>query len=115
MATLVLLSWLANNKVVANKTLVARQLVAMAEKLLAGAVQTEVNEVPPAPCYPSWPFLRLQLEIDQRAERSCAEPIIHTKRFNSTTLPISQQWSRKADGVLCLPYSTLTSVCFSII
>ena len=50
MATLVLLSWLANNKVVANKTLVARQLVFVAEKLLAGAVQTEVNEVPPAPC-----------------------------------------------------------------
>ena len=62
MATLVLmLSWLANrvvdnNKVVVvNKTLGARQLVVMAEKLVAGAVQTEVNEVPPAPCYPSWP------------------------------------------------------------
>ena len=64
MATLVLmLSWLANRVVdndkvvVVNKTLGARQLVVlvMAEKLVAGAVQTEVNEVPPAPCYPSWP------------------------------------------------------------
>ena len=62
----------------------------------AGAVQTEVNEVPPAPCYPSWPCSGYNWRLT-RGEESW--PIIHTKRFNSTTLPISQRWTSEADGV----------------
>ena len=64
MATLVLLSSLASNKVVASKILVTTQLVVvmvMGEKLLAGAVQTEVNEVPPA--QPVIPAGRAQVTI----------------------------------------------------
>ena len=43
----------------------------------AGAVQTEVNEVPPAPCYPSWPDSgynwRLTSTEQDRAAQSRAE------------------------------------------
>ena len=56
----------------------------------AGAVQTEVNEVPPAPCYPSWTGSGYNLRLT-RAATGCADnseqllalPIIHAKRFNS--------------------------------
>ena len=55
-----------------------------------GAVQTEVNEVPPAPCYPSWTGSGYNLRLT-RAATGCADnseqllalPIIHAKRFNS--------------------------------
>ena len=55
-----------------------------------GAVQTEVNEVPPAPCYPSWTGSSYNLRLT-RAATGCADnseqllalPIIHAKRFNS--------------------------------
>ena len=54
------------------------------------AVQTEVNEVPPAPCYPSWTGSGYNLRLTRAAtgsadnsEQLLALPIIHAKRFNS--------------------------------
>ena len=59
MTTLLLLSSLASSKILLTRQLVV--VMVMGEKLLAGAVQTEVNEVPPA--QPVIPAGRAQVTI----------------------------------------------------
>ena len=74
------------------------------------AVQTEVNEVPPAPCYPSWTgsgynsrLTRAATGCADNSEQLLALPIIHAKRFNSlltwTTLATADVPSADTDSI----------------